>query len=135
MRKAITCLWCAALAIAGYFVTSTPSDTTPSGAVYAATIPNWNYNGQLPKDFILDQAKKIEQDRVTPDTVRVTNIEYVSVPEPKSAPDTLYMPLYVPLPMDGVPVNNKNPGATEKSKVILTVDGNVVYETDGLKKP
>ena len=134
MRKLVTCFWCVALAAAGYFVTSTPSDKAPQNAMYAATIPNWNYNGQLPKDFILDQAKKIEQDRVTTDTVYVTNTEYVRVPEPGNTPDTVYMPMYVPSLMDGVPVNNKNPG-TKKSIVVLTVDGNVVYETDGLKEP
>lgn len=139
MRKIVTTLWCAALAAAGYFIASTaPSNTAPNNAMYAATLPSWNNNGQLPMDLVLDQAKTLTNNVDTVeihDTVLVDNTKYVRVMVPESTTDTLYMPLYVPSPMDGVPVNNKNPGSDKKSIVVLTVDGNIVYSTDGLKEP
>lgn len=139
MKKIVTTLWCAALAIAGYFITSSaPEDTVSNNAVYAATLPSWNNNGQLPLDLVLDQAKTITNKVDTVeihDTVLVDNTKYVRVTVPESTTDTLYMPLYVPSLIDGVPVNNKNPGSDKKSIVVLTVDGNIVYSTDGLQEP
>lgn len=138
MKKIVTTLWCAALAIAGYFITSSaPKDTVSNNAVYAATLPSWNNNGQLPLDLVLDQAKKINKvDTVEiHDTVVVDNTKYVRVPVPGNTTDTLYMPLYVPNHVDGVSVNAVNTDHGKKSTVILTVDGQIVYTTDGLKKP
>ena len=138
MKKIVTTLWCAALAIAGYFITSNaPEDTVSNNAVYAATLPSWNNNGQLPLDLVLDQAKKINKvDTVeVHDTVVVDNTKYVRVPVPGNTTDTLYMPLYVPNHVDGVSVNAVNTEHGKKSTVILTVDGKVVYTTDRLKEP
>lgn len=138
MKKIVTTLWCAALAIAGYFITSSaPEDTVSNNAVYAATLPSWNNNGQLPLDLVLDQAKKINKvDTVeVHDTVVVDNTKYVRVPVPGNTTDTLYMPLYVPNHVDGVSVNAVNTDHGKKSTVILTVDGQIVYTTDGPKKP
>lgn len=138
MKKIVTTLWCAALAIAGYFITSSaPEDTVSNNAVYAATLPSWNNNGQLPLDLVLDQAKKINKvDTVeVHDTVVVDNTKYVRVPVPGNTTDTLYMPLYVPNHVDGVSVNAVNTEHGKKSTVILTVDGKVVYTTDRLKEP
>lgn len=138
MKKIVTTLWCAALAIAGYFITSSaPEDTVSNNAVYAATLPSWNNNGQLPLDLVLDQAKKINKvDTVeVHDTVVVDNTKYVRVPVPGNTTDTLYMPLYVPNHVDGVSVNAVNTEHGKKSTVILTVDGQIVYTTDRLKKP
>lgn len=138
MKKFVTTLWCAALAVAGYFITSeTHTTDVPQNVMFAATVPNWNNNGQLPMDIVLDQAKTITNKVDTVeihDTVLVDNLKYVRVPAHENTTDTLYMPLYVPTPIDGVPVNNKNPG-TKKSAVTLTVDGNIVYSTDGLQEP
>lgn len=140
MKKLVTTLWCAALCAAGYFITRTaPSNTaTPQNAVYAATLPSWNNNGQLPLDLVLDQAKAITNKVDTVeihDTVLVDNTKYVRVPVPGNTTDTLYMPLYVPNHVDGVSVNAVNTDHGKKSTVILTVDGQIVYTTDGLKKP
>ena len=141
MKKIVTLLCCACLACAGYFIThnAAPDMSVSSNAMYAATVPNWNLDGQtqLPLDLVLDQAKINEQLKDTiHDTVLVEGpTKYVEVPAPRSTTDTLYMPLYIPNPMDGVPVNNKNPGSDKKSTVVLTVDGNIVYSTDGLKEP
>ena len=138
MKKIVTTLWCAALAIAGYFITSSaPEDTVSNNAVYAATLPSWNNNGQLPLDLVLEQTKKINKvDTVeVHDTVVVDNTKYVRVPVPGNTTDTLYMPLYVPNHVDGVSVNAVNTDHGKKSTVILTVDGQIVYTTDGLKKP
>ena len=137
MKKIVTTLWCAALAIAGYFITSSaPKDTVSNNAVYAATLPSWNNNGQLPLDLVLDQAKKINKvDTVeVHDTVVVDNTKYVRVHVPGNTTDTLYMPLYVPNHVDGVSVNAVNTEHGKKSTVILTVDGKVVYTTDRLKE-
>ena len=138
MKKFVTTLWCAALAAAGYFITSeTHTTDVPQNVMVAATIPNWNNNGRLPLDIVLDQAKTITNKVDTVeihDTVLVDNSKYVRVPAHENTTDTLYMPLYVPTPIDGVPVNNKSPG-TKKSAVTLTVDGNIVYSTDGLQEP
>lgn len=140
MKKFVTTLWCAALCAAGYFITyTTPSNTdVQQNTVYAATLPSWNNNGQLPLDLVLNQAKTLTNKVDTVeihDTVLVNNTKYVQVTVPGNTTDTLYMPLYVPSPIEGVPVNNKNPGSDNKSIVVLTVDGNVVYSTDGLKEP
>lgn len=138
MKKIVTTLWCVALAVAGYFITSqAPEDTVRNNTVYAATLPNWNNNGQMPLDLVLDQAKNINNvDTVEiHDTVVVDNIKYVRVPVPGNTTDTLYMPLYVPNHVDGVSVNAVNTGNDNKSTVVLTVDGKVVYTTDGLEKP
>ena len=135
MRKFVTCIWCAALACAGYFLTSTSSDNVSQNTLYAATIPNWNNNGLFPLDLQLDEAKRNESKTVEiHDSIPVETIKYVKVPAPRNTTDTVYMPLYIPSPIDGVPVNNKNPGS-KKSTVVLTVDGNIVYETDGLREP
>lgn len=139
MKKIVTLLCCGLLACAGYFITrNAASDVSvQSNAMYAATVPNWNLDGQMPLDLVLDRAKINEQLK---DTIRDTVLvegptKYVEVPAPRNTTDTLYMPLYVPNPMDGVPVNNKNPGSNKKSTVVLTVDGTIVYSTDGLKEP
>lgn len=139
MKKIVTLLCCGLLACAGYFITrNAASDVSvQSNAMYAATVPNWNLDGQMPLDLVLDRAKINEQLK---DTIRDTVLvegptKYVEVPAPRSTTDTLYMPLYVPNPMDGVPVNNKNPGSDKKSTIVLTVDGTIVYSTDGLKEP
>lgn len=139
MKKIVTLLCCGLLACAGYFITrNAASDVSvQSNAMYAATVPNWNLDGQMPLDLVLDRAKINEQLK---DTIRDTVLvegptKYVEVPAPRNTTDTLYMPLYVPNPMDGVPVNNKNPGSDKKSTVVLTVDGTIVYSTDGLKEP
>lgn len=139
MKKIVTLLCCGLLTCAGYFITrNAASDVSvQSNAMYAATVPNWNLDGQMPLDLVLDRAKINEQLK---DTIRDTVLvegptKYVEVPAPRNTTDTLYMPLYVPNPMDGVPVNNKNPGSDKKSTVVLTVDGTIVYSTDGLKEP
>ena len=139
MKKFLTTLWCAALATAGYFITSTtaPNDTAQQNAVYAATLPSWNNNGQMPLDLVLDQAKAMNLvDTVEiHDTVLVNNTKYIKVSVPESTTDTLYMPLYVPNHIEGVSVNAVNTENGDKSTVILTVDGKVVYTTDRLKEP
>ena len=139
MKKIVTLLCCGLLACAGYFITRNAASSVDvqTNAMYAATVPNWNLDGQMPLDLVLDRAKINEQLK---DTVRDTVLvegptKYVEVPAPRNTTDTLYMPLYVPNPMDGVPVNNKNPGSDKKSTVVLTVDGTIVYSTDGLKEP
>lgn len=139
MRTIVTSLWCAALALTGWFITSqnTPHTTVPNNnTVYAATLPSWNNNGQMPLDLVLDQAKvtnKVDTVEIH-DTVLVNNTKYIKVSAPENTTDTLYMPLYVPNHVEGVSVNAVNAGHN-KSTVVLTVDGKVVYTTDRLKEP
>lgn len=150
----MTCICCACMALAGYFLTDIKQSVmTQQNSLYAATIPSWNYAGLMPVDLQLDQAKRIKNDTVyveIHDTVTVDNIKYVRVPVPEHTTDTIYVPI-TDLPEAVVmPVKNKSPGDSievdEEQKVkqgiILIIDGTTVYSSkpdtinsDGLQEP
>lgn len=136
MRKTITALCCLAMAYMGYaLVTNIESDAVQQNALHAATIPSWNYNGQLPLDLQLDAAKSINLDTVQHDTVLVEKIKYIRVPVPQSTTDTIYVPLDSLREIEVTPVKNRSPGdeqtdePDETHSVVLIIDGNQVYSS------
>lgn len=154
MRKFLTAVCCVALAYMGYILTnnnSTPGDTLfKQNTLAAATVPSyWEYNGQKPLDYILDQAKKLKTDTVRVeihDTVQVNNIKYVRVPVPEHTTDTLYINMAELPDIEVSSVKNKSPGDMDSTSVelrdstsiLLIIDGKIVYSTkacDGLQEP
>lgn len=148
MNKFFTVVCCACLAITGYFVThdgGMMNDVSlKQNTVHAATIPSWNYNGQKPLDYLLDQAKRMKTDTVfieVHDTVTVNNTKYVRVPVPEHTTDTLYIPM---TDLPEIEVNSvKKPSLEDREEytsgetrdgpkplVILTIDGKMVYSSE-----
>lgn len=148
MKRFFTAICCMSLATAGYFITSghdTFSDVSlKENSLHAATIPNWNYSGQMPLDLLLDQAKRLGTDTVyveVHDTVIVNNTKYVRVPMPEHTTDTLYIPMTDLPEIEVVPVKNKKSEDREeytsgetrdgpKPIVVLTIDGKMVYSSE-----
>lgn len=136
MKKIMTALCCLAMAYMGYaLVTNIESDAVQQNALHAATIPSWNYNGQMPLDLQLDAAKSINLDTVKHDTVLVEKIKYMRVPVPQSTTDTIYVPLDSLREIEVTPVKNRSPGdeqtdePDETHSVVLIIDGNRVYSS------
>lgn len=141
MNKVLTAICCISLAFLGYCLTN--SDGTldvNKNTLYAATIPQTNFNGPLPVDLKLDFAKEIKNDDVKYDTVTVTNTKYVRVPVTKRTTDTIYV-ANIP-EIDVASVKNKGPGdrkeetpdeaVSPKPTVILTIDGKMVYSSENV---
>lgn len=148
MKKVMTTLGCIALAFIGYWMTRGESNPTgfKQNTIVAATVPSWNYNGQLPLDIMLDQAKRVISDTViVHDTVKVTNTKRVKVSVPKPVTDTIYVSMDTLLGVNVVgSVKNTKPECDEPedTKVTLIIDGKTVYsseadiqDTDGLQEP
>jgi hypothetical protein len=132
------------MAFVGYTITEYNSEHDNSlfntNTISAATIPSWNYNGQLPLDLQLDLAKRIKPDTIViHDTVLVNNTKYIRVPVPKRTTDTLYINVAELQEIEVLPVKNRSPGDREertldetqspKQSVILIIDGNQVYSS------
>ena len=83
MRKITTVMLALLMATTSYMITDSNNfgdNLYPQNALHAATVPNWNYNGQLPLDVKLDLAKAIKPDTVViHDTVTVNNTKYVRI--------------------------------------------------------
>lgn len=133
------------MAFIGYSITkygdSNPSDVLlTQNTLRAATIPSWNYNGQLPLDLQLDLAKRIKPDTIViHDTVTVNNTKYVRVPVPRHTTDTIYVPMDSLPEIEVLSVKNKSPGdrkestldetLSSKQSVVLIIDGTEVYSS------
>lgn len=142
MRKITTVMLALLMATTSYMITDSNNfgdNLYPQNALHAATVPNWNYNGQLPLDVKLDLAKAIKPDTVViHDTVTVNNTKYVRVPVPRHTTDTIFVPLADLPEIECVSVKNKSPGDREeqsldelvtKTGIVLIVDGNTVYSS------
>lgn len=133
------------MAFIGYSITkygdSNPSDVLlTQNTLRAATIPSWNYNGQLPLDLQLDLAKRIKPDTIViHDTVTVNNTKYVRVPVPRHTTDTIYVPMDSLPEIEVLSVKNRSPGdrkestldetPSSKQSVVLIIDGTEVYSS------
>lgn len=143
MRKVIMAICCLSMAATGFMITNYDDSLSvplKQNTLHAATIPSQNYNGPMPLDLQLDQAKRFKRDTVEiHDTVEVTNIKYVRVPVPERTTDTIYIPMTDLPEIEVVAVKNKSPGDREeytldetqspKRSVVLIVDGNTVYSS------
>lgn len=140
MRKLTTAICSICLAYVGYLITDYSSehsvDLYPQNTLHAATIPSWNYNGQLPLDLQLDAAKKIKPDTIViHDTVTVNNTKYIRVPVPQCTTDTIYVPLANLPEIEVLPVKNRSPGdeyeteSDEAQSVVLIIAGKEVYSS------
>lgn len=140
MRKLTTAICSICLAYIGYLITDYSSkhsvDLSTQNALHAATIPSWNYNGQLPLDLQLDAAKKIKPDTIViHDTVTVNNTKYIRVPVPQCTTDTIYVPLANLPEIEVLPVKNRSPGSEtdnepdEAQSVVLIIAGKEVYSS------
>jgi hypothetical protein len=142
MRKFTTVMLALLMAVTSYHIAGSDNssdDLYPQNALHAATVPNWNYNGQLPLDVKLDLAKAIKPDTVViHDTVTVNNTKYVRVPVPRHTTDTIFVPLADLPEVECVAVKNRSPGDREensldesvaKTGIVLIVDGNTVYSS------
>lgn len=145
MRKLTTAICCLCMAFIGYSITkygdSNPSDVLlTQNTLRAATIPSWNYNGQLPLDLQLDLAKRIKPDTIViHDTVTVNNTKYVRVPVPRHTTDTIYVPMDSLPEIEVLSVKNRSPGdrkestldetLSSKQSVVLIIDGTEVYSS------
>ena len=102
--------------------------------------------GKLPLDLQLDLEKRqkidtiIKHDTVVKEKI-VINKKYVKVPQQKRTTDTLFLPMPIPGPQQGISVNNNSAGDREEHtpvglqspkqrSISLTVDGRVVYSTE-----
>lgn len=142
MKKTFVAIACGIMCFIGYnMVTNAPQSTIdvtmPHGTLSAATLPKGAFSGleslQIPEDILRDQAKKlvsIKDTVVIHDTIAVNNTKYIRVPAPDSTTDTIYVPLHMPNEVEGVSVKNRSPGQAKKSVVVLSVDGQVVYDSD-----
>lgn len=129
------------MAFIGYSITkygdSNPSDVLlTQNTLRAATIPSWNYNGQLPLDLQLDLAKRIKPDTIViHDTVTVNNTKYVRVPVPRHTTDTIYVPMDSLPEIEVLSVKNRSPGdeceteSDEAQSVVLIIAGKEVYSS------
>lgn len=125
------------MAYTGYMITdyASASPSVQQNALHAATIPSWNYVGQLPRDLQLDMAKELKKDTVViHDTVTVNNTVYVRVPVPEHITDTVYIPVDSLHGAEVASVKNKSPGNSEfeenaKRSIVLIVDGTAVYSS------
>ena len=138
MKKFFTALCCMSVAFLGYKLVDVrvQSNDVPQNALYAATVPSWNYNGPMPLDLQLDAAKSLKPDTITiHDTVYVNNTKYIRVPVPQSTTDTIYVPLADLPEIEILPVKNRSPGNDsidergESHSVVLIIDGNQVYSS------
>lgn len=144
MKKHLIALACIGLATIGYLVTSNSTlSVTPQNTLQAATIPVRNFDGQLPIDLQLDQAKRMKSDTVyveKHDTVTVTNTKRVRVPVPERVTDTLYISMTDLPEIEVESVKNTSLGVREeqtqdvdtatKAAIVLTVDGKTVYSSE-----
>jgi hypothetical protein len=136
MKKLMTAFCCLCLAFVGYNVTKLKSTISEQNTLTAATIPSWNYNGQLPLDLQLDAAKRLKPDTIEiHDTVYVNNTKYIRVPVPQSTTDTIYVPMADLPEIEILPVKNRSPGndsideGRTTHSVVLIIDGNKVYSS------
>lgn len=137
MKKILTTVCCLCMAYTGYMITdyASASPSVQQNALHAATIPSWNYVGQLPRDLRLDMAKELKKDTVViHDTVTVNNTVYVRVPVPEHITDTVYIPVDSLHSAEVASVKNKSPGNSEfeenaKRSIVLIVDGTAVYSS------
>lgn len=145
MRKLTIATCCLSMAFIGYSITkygdNNPNDVLlTQNTMRAATIPSWNYNGQLPLDLQLDLAKRIKPDTIViHDTVTVNNIKYVRVPVPRHTTDTIYVQMDSLPEIEVLSVKNKSPGdrkestldetISSKQSVVLIIDGTKVYSS------
>ena len=140
MKKLTTAICSICLAYIGYLITDYSSshsvDLHPQNALHAATIPSWNYNGQLPLDLQLDAAKRIKPDTIViHDTVTVNNTKYIRVPVPQCTTDTIYVPMANLPEIEVLPVKNRSPGSEtdnepdEAQSVVLIIAGKEVYSS------
>lgn len=137
MKKLTSTICCICLAFLGYTLTKT--DNVDSGydqnALHAATTLNWGLEGLKPINVQLNEANLKDTVYVTiHDTVTVNNTKYVRVPVPQHTTDTLYVPMNSPSEVDTCTVS----GTKQESVILLTVDGQVVYDSnqsDGPEKP
>jgi len=135
MKKTILSVFLVGIALLGYHMTRDYSTEGSYNTLHAATVSNWNYNGQLPLDVQLDLAKSIKPDTVViHDTVTVNNIKYVRVPVPRHTTDTIFVPIKDLDEVNCVAVKNRNPGDREEYSldsirrgIVLIVDGTTVY--------
>ena len=135
--------------VSGAFMALSSIDTHKTQTVTAATtIPYFNVTGKLPLDLQLDLEKRQTNNEIVPsdtirDTIVVTKPKRVKVRVPERVTDTLYLPMPIPRPIEGMPVSNQYSGDREEkppvvqdgpkpSSVILTVDGEVVYSTESV---
>ena len=144
MKKFFTTLCCAFMATCGYFITH-GGDTHEynQNSLYAANIPERNYNGQKPIDILLDMAKKMKTDTVyinVYDTITVNNTKYIRVPVPERTTDTLYIsttdlpeievaPVKKPIPEDREEGTSGETRDGPNPVIILTIDGKMVYSS------
>lgn len=140
MRKLTTAICSLCLAYIGYLITDYTSthsvDLSTQNTLHAATIPSWNYNGQLPLDLQLDAAKRIKPDTIViHDTVTVNNVKYIRVPVPQCTTDTIYVPMASLPEIEVLPVKNRSPGdeceteSDEAQSVVLIIAGKEVYSS------